>query len=86
MVLLKAEVTRTKSCGPPQATCGRSSIKSPQHSRHPAALLAAVAVFTYAAFAACFLVAAAARFAAYRFLSAATIAARPAGDSLRFGF
>jgi hypothetical protein len=45
-----------------------------------------VAVFTYAAFAACFLVAAAARFAAYRFLSAATIAARPAGDSLRFGF
>ena len=85
MVLLKAEVTRTKSCGPPQATCGRSSIKSPQHSRHPAALLAAVAAFTYA-FAAYFLVAAAALFAAHRFLSAATMAARPAGDSLRFGF
>jgi hypothetical protein len=37
-------------------------------------------------FVAGFLAVAAARFAAHRFLSAATIAARPVGDSFRFGF
>src|SRR5215475_8321551 len=47
---------------------------------------AACTLTAFTTFVAGFFADAAARFAAHRFLSAATIAARPAADSFRFGF